>query len=708
MEQLTQNLKSGEMKILEVPFPALNPGMVMVRNHFSLISAGTEGKTVKDARLGMIGKALARKDEVKKVIESARTFGLKDTYRMVMNRLDAPSPLGYSCAGEVIAVAGDVSEFRIGDRVSCGGSSANHAEVISIPKNLCVHIPPGVTYEQASYTTLGAIAMQGVRQADLRMGENCVVIGLGLLGQLSMQLLQAGGIKAIGIDIDSKQVATALKNGLIHCYDRTRDDIEQLVINLTNGYGCDAVIITAATSSTDPVELAGMIARRKAKIVVVGAVPTGFSRKNYYNKELDLRMSCSYGPGRYDPGYEEGGIDYPYEFVRWTENRNMQSFVEFVEEKKVNVDVLTTHVFDFAKSSDAYQMILDRSESFTGILLRYEQGKDLQKKILVSKNASPPSNGNVGLIGAGSFAQNFLLPALKDHATFIGVATSRPNNARNIADKYGFKFCTGNAAEIISDADIATVFIATRHDTHAEYVIESLKAGKNVFVEKPLCLTEDELEQIRNIQSTSGSTLMVGFNRRFAPFIQQIKNNLVSNIPVSINYRINAGIIPPGHWVHDKKIGGGRIIGEACHFIDLCMHLAGSMITSVSARSMKDPHAHDDSIVINLQFANGSIASISYFSNGNKNLPKEYLEIFSGGVVNVVNDFKSLKIFGKTNKEIKQVQDKGHKAEVESFMNAVKKGNPSPIPFNEIYLTTLATLKVVESVACGGDAISLQ
>jgi polar amino acid transport system substrate-binding protein len=707
LEQLTQNLKSGEMKILEVPFPAMNPGMVMVRNHYSLISAGTEGKSVKDARLSMIGKARARKDEVKKVIDSARTYGLKDTYRMVMNRLDAPSALGYSCAGEVIAVASDVSEFRIGDRVACGGSSANHAEVIAVPKNLCVLIPEGVTYEQASFSTLGAIAMQGVRQADLRMGENCVVIGLGLLGQLSMQLLRAGGIKAIGIDIDAKQVASAMKNGLTHCYERSREDLEQVLINLTNGYGCDAVIITAATSSTDPVELAGVIARRKAKIVIVGAVPTGFSRKNYYNKELDLRMSCSYGPGRYDPEYEEGGIDYPYEFVRWTENRNMQSFLDFLEGKKINVDVLTTHTFDFPKAADAYQMILNRSEAFTGILLRYGQGKELQKKIVVSKHTSSPANNNIGLIGAGSFGQNFLLPALKGHATFVGVATSRSNNARNIADKYGFSYCTGDASEIIRDANVSTIFIATRHHTHAEYVIESLKAGKNVFVEKPLCMTEQELEEIRKLNAVSGTTLMVGFNRRFAPFIQQLKKSLAADIPVSINYRINAGIVPPDHWVHDKNIGGGRIIGEACHFIDLCMHLAGSLITSVSAVNMKDPHAHNDSVVISLRFANGSIASVSYFSNGNKTLPKEYLEVFSGGVVSVVDDFKSLKIFGKTNKEISRTQDKGHKAEVEAFMEAVKKGDPSPIPFAEIYTTTLATLKTVESIARGGDAISL-
>jgi len=707
MEQLTQNLKSGEMKILEVPFPAMNEGMVMVRNQFSLISAGTEGKTVKDARLSMIGKARARKNEVKKVIDTARTLGLKDTYRMVMNRLDAPSVLGYSCAGEVIAVASGVSEFKVGDRVACAGASANHAEVIAVPKNLCVKLPDTVSFEQASFATLGAIAMQGVRQADLRIGENCVVIGLGLLGQLTMQILNAAGIKAIGTDIDGKQVSTALKNGLKHCYERSRDDFEQIISTLTNGHGCDAVIITAATSSTDPVELAGAIARRKSKVVVVGAVPTGFTRKNYYVKELELRMSCSYGPGRYDAEYEEGGIDYPYEYVRWTENRNMQSFVELLGDGKVNVDVLTSHVFDFTKAPEAYQMILDRTEAFTGILLRYDNKKELKKKIFVSDKLIAPANDNIGLIGAGSFGQNYLIPALKDHAKFIGVATSRSNNARNIADKYGFNYCTGNASEIISDPAVSTIFIATRHHTHAAYVMEAMKAGKNVFVEKPLCMHEEELEEIKNLYAKSGVSVMVGFNRRFAPFIQQMKKMLGDGAPKAINYRINAGIVPPEHWVHDKQIGGGRIIGEACHFIDLCMYLAGAPITAVSAKAMNDPHSLNDTVVISLQFANGSVANLSYFSNGNKNLPKEYLEVFSGGIVSVMEDFKTLKTFGKTKNESSGTQDKGHKAEVASFMQAIKSGKPSPISFDEIYLSTLATFKVIESIASGGEVIQL-
>jgi predicted dehydrogenase/threonine dehydrogenase-like Zn-dependent dehydrogenase len=707
MEQLTQNLKSGEMKILEVPYPALNPGTVMVRNHFSLISAGTEGKTVKDARRGMIGKALARKEEVKKVIDAVRTFGLKDTYRMVMNRLDAPSALGYSCAGQVIAVASDVAGFRVGDRVACGGSTANHAEVIALPKNLCVKIPDDVTDAQASFTTLGSIAMQGVRQADLRIGENCVVIGLGLLGQLTMQILNAAGIKTIGVDIDGSQVALAEKNGLQNCFARTQENLEQILFNLTNGQGCDAVIIAAATESSDPVEFAGSIARRKAKVIVVGAVPTGFTRKNYYLKELDLRMSCSYGPGRYDTEYEEGGIDYPYEYVRWTENRNMQSFVELLSEKKVNVDVLTSHVFDFAQAPAAYQMILDRSEPFAGILLRYVPAVMEEKKITVSKVPAAPSSRNIGLIGAGAFAQNFLLPALKGHAAFTGVATSRPNNARNIADKYGFGYCTGDAADIFSDTNISTVFIATRHNTHAAYVMEALKSGKNFFVEKPLCLHEYELEEIKRLYSASRVTAMVGFNRRFAPMVSELKKIQGDAIPKAITCRVNAGFLPAGHWVHDPNVGGGRIIGEACHFIDLCTFLAGAPVTAVSATAMKDPHAVHDTVVITIQFAGGSIANISYFSNGNKNLPKEYIEVYSGGTVGVIDDFKSLTIHGKNTRITKGAQDKGHRAEVAAFMDAVANGKPSPVPFDDLVASTLATFKAVESIVRSGQVIHM-
>ncbi|MCW5919234.1 MAG: bi-domain-containing oxidoreductase, partial [Bacteroidetes bacterium] len=567
MEQLTQNLKDGKMQLLEVPFPVLSSGQVLVRNHYSLISAGTEGKTVKDARLSYIGKARARKEEVKKVIDAAKTFGLLNTYKMVMNKLDAPSSLGYSSAGEIIAVAPDVTEFRVGDLVACGGNSAVHAEVIAVPVNLCVKLNDKIALQHACFTTLGSIALQGIRQADLRLGENCVVIGLGLVGQLTVQMLKAGGIKTIGIDIDQRMVDLALHTDIDAAFTRNSEDLESSINNITNGYGTDAVIITAGTDSLDPVDLAGALCRRKGKVVIVGAVPTGFKRPNYFKKELDLRMSCSYGPGRYDSEYEEGGIDYPYGYVRWTENRNMAAFVDLIATGKINLTNLLTHTFDFKEAPAAYDLIMNKTEPFVGMVLKYDTHKPLQQKVNLSNPSYTKSDVVAGMIGAGSFGQNFLLPALKNTpAKLSGIVTARPNNARNIADKNQFAFASGNAQDIFSNGDINTVFIATRHETHAGYVMQALQSGKNVFVEKPLCLSEEELVQIQHEFTKHNCRVMVGFNRRFAPMIQTIKKTFSSGNPIAINYRINAGVIPADHWVHDLKVGGGRIVGEACHF----------------------------------------------------------------------------------------------------------------------------------------------
>ncbi|MFI5219331.1 MAG: bi-domain-containing oxidoreductase [Bacteroidia bacterium] len=707
MEQLTQSLKNGIMQLVEVPFPALLKGSILVRNYYSIISSGTEGKTVKDSRLGYIGKAKARKEEVKKVLDAARTFGLKDTYRMVMNKLDTPVTLGYSCAGEVIAVADDVTNFNVGDFVACGGNTANHAEVVAVPVNLCVKVDKRVSPNDAAFTTIGAIAMQGVRQADLRLGENCTVIGLGLVGQLTIQLLNAAGIKTIGVDVDEKMVEFAKINGCSVAISRQADDLEQRILQYTNGHGCDAVIITAGTDSTDPVDLAGSLCRQKGKVIIVGGVPTGFKRSNYFKKELDLRMSCSYGPGRYDSEYEEQGIDYPYGYVRWTENRNMQAFVDLLAEQKINLQNILTHTFDFKNAGKAYDLILEKSEPFLGIALKYDLNKEVKKSVLIADKKVNAADMNIGLVGAGSFGQNFLLPALKGMGSFVNIATARPHNARNLADKYGFARASGNADEVINDKDVNTIFIATRHDTHAGYVLKSLEKGKNVFVEKPLCLTLDELENIRSAYVKNNARLMLGFNRRFAPMTQKIKNVFDDSMPKSILCRINAGVVPKDHWIHNPETGGGRILGEVCHFIDLCMHLAGAKITSVSANSLSDSLNLDDSLIINLSFANGSIAAISYFSNGNKNISKEYFEIYGSGKVAICNDFKKLDVFGKGKTTFSETQDKGHKNEIAAFADAIKTGKPSPISFDDIYLSTLATFKVLESISDKGKVISL-
>lgn len=542
MKQLTQKLKSGSMQVLEVPVPALGQGMVLVRNHYSLISAGTEGSTVKTARKGYIGKAKERPPQVKQVIDVLKTQGPAQTYRAVMKKLDAHSSLGYSCVGEVINVAPDVVNFKVGDYVACGGMTACHAEVVAVPVNLAVKIEglrdlvnrkeergkrkEGIGnrkeereksnedyLKMAAYNTLGAIAMQGVRQADLRLGETCAVIGLGLLGQLTANLLKASGVRTIGIDIEQAMVEMA-KN---HCLDlaliRDSEGVENKIQEFTNGIGCDAVIITAASSSLDPINFAGVISRKKGTIVVVGAIPTGSDREpHFYRKELIVKMSCSYGPGRYDPEYEEKGRDYPVGYVRWTENRNMQAFQELVYNGKIDINYLTTHIFKLDDAPAAYDMILDKKESFVGILIAYNQEKEIRKeKIEVAKaqGAGRKVQGvSIAFIGAGSYAQSYLLPSIPKNKdiSLKGVMTSTSASSRSVADRFGFEFCTGNENDVLKNDGINTVFIATRHDSHGYYVKKALEAGKNVFVEKPLCLSEEELEEIVQIYNSKLET----------------------------------------------------------------------------------------------------------------------------------------------------------------------------------------------------------
>lgn len=716
MNQLTQNLKNGHMEILEVPFPALGKGQVLVRTHYSVISAGTEGKTVKDARAGYLSKARARQKEVKQVLNLVRTQGLKTTYAMVMNKLEAPSALGYSCAGEVITVGEGVSNYRMGDRVACAGNSAVHAEVVAVPANLCALIPEGVEMRQAAFATIAAIALQGIRQADLRLGENCVVIGLGLVGQLTLQLLAAGGIRALGIDIAPEAVALARQAGA-RAMERTQPDLEAVIRNESRGQGADAVIITAATSSLDPVNLAGTLCRQKAKVVVVGAVPTGFQRGNYYKKELELRMSCSYGPGRYDREFEEKGVAYPIGYVRWTEQRNLQAFLDLLAAGRLNLDPLITQEFPFNEAPRAYDLVLKKSQPFCGIVLRYDAEKAVSQRVELRRAAGQAGReAHVGFIGAGSFAQSFLLPNVAKRAVLVGVATARPNNARYIADKYGFAYATADADEIIADASINTVFIATRHNLHSEYVLKALQAGKYVFVEKPLALTPGDLEEIKSLyeailnRESPGQSpmVMVGFNRRFAPLVAEIHHRLPTEAPRAILYRINAGSLPPEHWAHDPDVGGGRIIGEVCHFVDLCCYLAGAKISSLSAQVMEVVGGRNDTLTVQLQFCNGSVATIAYCSNGGKALPKEYLEVFCQGQVMVLENFRRLNIYGAKRKTIKNSsQDKGHQEEVRRFLECISNGHPAPISFEEIYQSSHATFQIVESIRQGGTRLAL-
>jgi predicted dehydrogenase/threonine dehydrogenase-like Zn-dependent dehydrogenase len=702
MEQLTQQLKSGKMEILEVPFPVMGKGQLLVRNYYSVISAGTEGKTVSDARKGYIAKAKSRQKEVKMVIDMIKSEGFKKTYDVVMNKLEAPSPLGYSCAGEVIAVGEDVNDLRVGDKVACGGAGAYHADVVAVNRNLCIKLPDNIDVGQAAFTTIAAIAIQGIRQADLRFGENCTVIGLGLIGLITVEVLKASGIKAIGVDVNEAQVKKAQEIGADLALLRSNDGIVQTITDFTNGYGTDAAIITAGTSSLDPVEFAGEICRRKGKVVIVGAVPTGFSRPNYYRKELDLRMSSSYGPGRYDPVYEEKGIDYPIGYVRFTENRNMQTYIDLLASGKLNMSTLITHTFNLHDAPEAYDLILGRKEQLIGVLLKYDDTKELQTDVKLKHHQVKGQNAlNVGFIGAGNFAQNAVLPRIKDKVKFVGIVTAEGNMSRYVAEKYGFTYCADTPEKLILDDNIGTVFILTRHDTHAGYAVQSLMAGKNVIVEKPLAMNFEELEAVKDAYNKSGKGLMLGFNRRFSPLTQQMMSRMDALQKKTINIRVNAGVVPPDHWVHDPKVGGGRIIGEVCHFIDLACFIAGSNAKSIHAVALGSNPALNDTVSINIEFENGSIANISYYSNGNKNVPKERIEVFSNGIVYNIDDFKSMEtISDKGVKKTKlKTQDKGHSASFDKTIQSLNTGTAFPIAFDEIYHSSLLTLESIRSIA---------
>ena len=702
MKQLTQQLKSGKMEILEMPFPSLGKGEILIKNYYSVISAGTEGYMVSEARKGYLAKAKSRKKEVKQVIESIKTKGFISTYSTVMNRLEAPSPLGYSCAGEVIAIGEDVSSIIVGDFVAGGGKNASHADVVAIPQNLCVKVPKTVDIKQAAFTTIASIAIQGIRRAELEVGNNCVVIGLGLIGQITMQILEASGITPIGIDVQKEKVNLTKFGNTKFAFVRNQEGLEQIILDLTKGHGTDAILITAGTTSLDPVEFAGTIARKKAKVIILGAVPTGFSRENYYKKELDLRMSTSYGPGRYDTNYEEKGNDYPIGYVRFTENRNMQTFIDLLESKKIDIEHLISHEFELLEAPKAHKMILEKSEEYTGILIAYDTDKKQIKDVLLNKQIKiNPTEPNIGLIGAGIFAQDILLPKMKGRCNFVAVNTNHGNNSIYVAKKYGFKSAYDSAEKVISDKSTNTIFILTRHDTHAKYILDTLDSGKHIFTEKPLAITEKELESIKQKyhDSNQDKFLMVGFNRRFSPYIKKLKSIFTSEQIKAINIRVNAGILPNDHWVNDNKIGGGSIIGETCHFIDLALYIANSTIESVFAQAINSTNNLQNTVNINLKFNSGSIANISYFSNGNKMMPKELIEIFSNNTSVTIGDFKNMTIYGKSVKKIKyKGQDKGHAQELTEFFNAIKNGNKCPIPFAESYHSTLATFKVLQSI----------
>jgi predicted dehydrogenase/threonine dehydrogenase-like Zn-dependent dehydrogenase len=706
MKQLIQDFKTGELYVDDLDIPAISKGMVLVENHFSLISAGTEKSTVDVAKASLINKAKKRPDLVKQVIQNYRKEGLMATIQKVRTKLSSLKALGYSTAGTVVSSMDTNGKFPPGTRVACGGADyASHASFVSVPQNLVARVPDNVTLEEAAFTTLGAIALQGVRQANPTLGESVCVIGLGLLGQITCQLLHANGCKVFGVDISNASVDFTNKNKYAVAYNRGDGNLKSAALDFSNGYGFDKVIITAGAPNNDPIVLATELLRRKGQVILVGAVPMDIPREpHFYRKELELKISCSYGPGRYDVKYEEEGTDYPIGYVRWTEQRNMEAFLDLLSMKMIDVKPLITHTFDIEHGMEAYDIILGKKkEPYIGMLLRYSEES---KRTLRDRKPVPAVAGklNIGFIGAGSFAQSYLLPNAKAIGSLDTVVTRTGVNAKNVATKFGFANHATDADVILKNQGINTVFIATQHDTHAKYVIEGLKHNKAVFVEKPLALSYEELEAVKDAYASHPNNLMVGFNRRFSEIAVRAKKEFASvTEPLVMNFRVNAGFIPKDHWTQ-REAGGGRILGEVCHFIDLMQFFAGSEPVKVYAEcidSVNDTLKNDDNIAVVVKFANGSVGNLTYLANGDKAMPKELLEIFGGNVSFTINDFKQGVLY-RNNKEIKIAnQGKGHKQEVEAFLHAIQKGEGSPIDFESLYTTTLVTLKIIDSLNTG-------
>ena len=709
MKQLIQSYKTGELGIFEVPAPVCGDNGVVIRTKSSLVSAGTEKMIVDLAKKSLIGKAQARPDLVKQVITKMKQEGIKNTLEKVFTKLDTPIPLGYSCVGEVLEVGRNVTGISVGDRVACGGAGyANHSEINYVPRNLLVKVPEKVSDEEAAFVTVGAIALQGVRQTAPMIGERIAVIGLGLLGQLTVQLLKANGCKVIGTDFDPKKLELAKEMGADAVCGP--EDLIQACKNFSDGRGVDAVVITASTSSDQPVADAGEICRMKGRVVIVGLVGMNIPREYYYKKELELKLSMAYGPGRYDAQYEEQGIDYPFAHVRWTEQRNFEAFLGLVEEGKVSPQKLLTHRIGFDKALDAYDLLEGKvKEYYLGIVLKYnEAASDSRKPIAMNTNSVSTTGINVGLIGAGNFTKGVILPNLGKVGGFnlTGVCTATGVSAHSTGKKYNFKFITTDANELILHNDINTIFITTRHNDHGEKVIRAIEKSKNVFVEKPLTIDEGELELIKEKYNALNKKpiLQVGYNRRFSPLVKRMKT-AIGNLPVSVNYRINAGVIPLNSWIQDPTVGGGRILGELCHFVDTCLFLAGSTPVSVYASSVKKPDQSipdEDNVSVVLTFENGSIATISYTAFGNGQLPKEFIEVFAPNIAMQMDNYRELTIFAGSSKNRTKSsnQDKGFKGEFEAFAEAIKSGKPA-ISFEELYAVSKVTFKVLESLKTG-------
>ena len=706
MKQILQSLKTGATEVADVPCPAAKRGQLLIRTSRTLVSVGTERMLVDFGKAGWIEKARQQPDKVRMVLDKMKTDGIMPTIEAVFNKLDQPLPLGYCNIGTVVAVGAGVVGFEVGDRVASNGK---HAEMVSVPINLCAKVPVGVSDEEAAFTVLGAIALQGIRLVQPTLGEAVVVTGMGLIGIVTTQLLRAHGCRVLGIDFDPKKLEIARRFGAETVDLSAGQDPVAAAEQFSRGRGVDAVIVTAATKSNEPMHQAALMCRKRGRIVLVGVTGLELSRDDFFKKEITFQVSCSYGPGRYDPNYEEKGQDYPVGYVRWTEQRNLEAVLDMMADGRLDVKSLISHRFAVQNAEKAYEVV-GGSEPSLGILLEYSSsaaiGRDpTERTVLLDRAARDHSRGDghasVSFIGAGNYATGVLIKAFKETgARLRTVASSAGVSGVHAGRKYGFEETTTDTEKLFADAETNAIVITTRHDSHAGFVLKAIAGGKHVFVEKPLCLTLDELSQIeRAAESAHTKTLLlVGFNRRFAPQVQRVRELLKGSIgPKAFIMTVNAGAIPAEHWTQDAEEGGGRIIGEGCHFIDLLRFLAGSPIESHTSVTMKS--STGDTVTINLKFADGSLGTVHYFANGNKAFPKERLEVFAGGAVLQLDNFRKLKGFGWKgfSKMNLWKQDKGQRACAAAFVHAVNDGGAPPIPWNEIIEVARVSIEIAES-----------
>ncbi|MCU6433907.1 bi-domain-containing oxidoreductase [Undibacterium sp. Jales W-56] len=705
MKQILQSLKTGNTEVAELPVPALKRGQLLIATSQTLVSAGTERMLVEFGKAGWIEKARQQPDKVRMVLDKIRTDGLIPTLETVFNKLDQPLPLGYCNVGRVAQVGPSVLGFATGERVISNGK---HAEVVSVPVNLCAKVPESVTDEEAAFTVLGAIALQGIRLVQPTLGETIVVTGLGLIGLVTVQLLRAHGCRVLGLDFDKDKLAMARQFGAEVVDLASGQNPVAAAERYSRGRGVDAVIVTASTKSSEPMHQAALMCRKRGRIVLVGVTGLELSRADFFEKELTFQVSCSYGPGRYDANYEEKGNDYPIGFVRWTEQRNFEAVLDMMADGRLDVKPLISHRFDITEAERVYALVGGAAPSL-GILLRYPGlAIDTASRTVAVPTMQPPAASpavgklGVSVIGSGNYATAVLMPAFKKAGVRLrSVASSAGVSGLHAARKFGFEETTTDTNRLFADADTQAVVITTRHDSHAGYVLQALKAGKHVFVEKPLCLTLAELTEIeaacalREAQGANVPIVMIGFNRRFAPQVQRIKQ-LLAGLSGSKAFvmTVNAGAIPVEHWTQDPTIGGGRVIGEACHFIDLLRFLAGTPIIGWERTDMDS--VTRDTVTLQLRFADGSIGTVHYFANGSKTFPKERLEIFAGGRVLQLDNFRKLTGFGCPgfNKMNLWRQDKGQKACAQAFVDAIASGKPSPIPLDEVIEVSRVTLEI--------------